>query len=105
MSVSVGNISGSISSTNNQNVANTDTATTNNENTAGATSGATSDAMSKASVTDGMGGKIILGSIITFVVAIVVVGCYYVYLKKNREVYRRNLIAQRFFLVFKSTTT
>jgi len=82
MSVSVGNISGSISSTNNQNVANTDTATTNNENTAGATSGATSDAMSKASVTDGMGGKITLGSI-TFVVGAIVgvVGCY-VYLKK-----------------------
>ena len=74
MSVSIGNISGSITSNNNQNVENTDSTSVANDNTANSESSAASQAIAKSStpvvgmILCGIGG-LALGAIIMLVVA------------------------------------
>ena len=74
MSVSIGNISGSITSNNNQNVENTDSTSVANDNAANSESSAASQAIAKSStpvvgmILCGIGG-LALGAIIMLVVA------------------------------------
>lgn len=65
MSVSIGNISGSITSNNNQNVENTDSTSVANDNTANSDSSAASQAIAKSSTP-------VVGMIVCGVVGVVV---------------------------------